>query len=419
VNGIVFFSTWSNPGGYQLFKTDGTAAGTVQLKSLSVGGASGMLRDPVNVAGRLFFSATDPAGKRELWSSDGTSNGTVLIDLSVSPNHAPVAVDDQIDTFEDAPLLIGDPPGVLLNDTDADGDGIAAFLNSPPAHGTLTLGTAGNFTYQPDPNFFGADQVTYHASDGKASSDLATVTINVAPVNDPPTFTVGPDQDVTDDARPNRIVGWTHDASPGPANEATQTLTFHATANLPQLFAVQPQIDATGALTFAPALNAMDDATITVILQDDGGTANGGLNQSAPQTFTIHITKLAPWHNSVNPLDVDGDGKVTPIDPLLVINYVNSLESHHLGPGDPSPPPYYDVNGDNSISPIDALLVIDAVNSAAGGQGESAGGADAALPNNGSSNPPRTTVNSIDFMTLIAMLASDVASHGNPRRRFA
>src|SRR4029078_6418287 len=95
--------------------------------------------------------------------------------------------------------------------------------------------------------------------------------------------------------------------------------------NPPPLFAVQPQINANGQLTFTPALNAMGDATIIVVLQDDGGTANGGINHSAPQTFTIHGTKLAPWQNSVNPLDVDGDGEITPNDPLLVINYVNSF----------------------------------------------------------------------------------------------
>ncbi len=74
-------------------------------------------------------------------------------------------------------------------------------------------------------------------------------------------------------------------------------------------------------------------------------------------------------HNNALPEDVSGDGVVSPIDALLVINYLNTT-----GPS-PAPntsgPPFLDVNNDGFISAIDALLVINRLNNASG-EGESA-----------------------------------------------
>ena len=49
---------------------------------------------------------------------------------------------------------------------------------------------------------------------------------------------------------------------------------------------------ATGTLTYTPAANANGVATVTVRLKDDGGTANGGVDTSGPQTFTITVTAV-------------------------------------------------------------------------------------------------------------------------------
>ena len=45
-------------------------------------------------------------------------------------------------------------------------------------------------------------------------------------------------------------------------------------------------------LTYTPATNAFGTATITVVLKDNGGTANGGVDTSAPQTFVINVTPV-------------------------------------------------------------------------------------------------------------------------------
>src|SRR5438309_3101270 len=77
-------------------------------------------------------------------------------------------------------------PGVLGNDTDAEGDPLTAILVSGPSHGTLALNANGGFTYTPAANYNGLDSFSYKANDGGLDSNVATVTITIIPVNDAP-----------------------------------------------------------------------------------------------------------------------------------------------------------------------------------------------------------------------------------------
>ena len=76
--------------------------------------------------------------------------------------------------------------GVLQNDTDTNQKGLSAVLVAGPANGTLSLNADGSFSYTPNANFAGTDTFTYQANDGTSSSNIATATIMVNPVNDPP-----------------------------------------------------------------------------------------------------------------------------------------------------------------------------------------------------------------------------------------
>ncbi|WP_160316676.1 cadherin-like domain-containing protein [Thermanaerothrix daxensis] len=100
-------------------------------------------------------------------------------------NTPPVAYDDTYSVEEDIRLII-EAPGVLGNDSDPEGDTLRAIKVSDPAHGTLVLNADGSFTYTPNLNYFGGDTFTYRANDGQGDSDVATVSITVIPVNDPP-----------------------------------------------------------------------------------------------------------------------------------------------------------------------------------------------------------------------------------------
>ena len=70
-------------------------------------------------------------------------------------------------------------PGVLANDSDPEGHPLKVTIVSPPANGLLAPAGDGGFAYLPDPGYFGVDSFTYTVSDGKLSSNTATVSIEV------------------------------------------------------------------------------------------------------------------------------------------------------------------------------------------------------------------------------------------------
>ena len=120
-------------------------------------------------------------------ANDGTEDSNIAtVSITVAPvNDPPVAADDSYATAEDTPLTII-VPGVLGNDTDADGDPLTAVNVSDPAHGSLTLNSDGSFTYIPAANWNGPDSFTYRANDGLANSNTATVSLTINSVNDAP-----------------------------------------------------------------------------------------------------------------------------------------------------------------------------------------------------------------------------------------
>jgi VCBS repeat-containing protein len=71
-------------------------------------------------------------------------------------------------------------PGLLANDSDPDGDPLAATLQTGSTNGLVTVNADGSFTYTPDSGFTGTDTFTYAANDGLGGSDTATVTITVS-----------------------------------------------------------------------------------------------------------------------------------------------------------------------------------------------------------------------------------------------
>ncbi len=130
------------------------------------------------------------------------------------------------------------------------------------------------------------------ADGGVDISAVIQFNINVAEVNDVPSFTAGPNQALLKDLGPQTVVGWATNLSPGPASEAGQMLSFVVSNNNNPLFSQQPSIDPSGTLTFTSAPDANGIATVDVAIMDDGGTANGGVDTSAVQQFTIDIAAV-------------------------------------------------------------------------------------------------------------------------------
>jgi len=104
------------------------------------------------------------------------------VNVAVNPNlYNPVAVAESYTMYSGNPAstlnIAG--PGVLANDTDADGNALTAVNFSLASSGTVAGNANGSFAYTPAANYTGAATFTYQAFDGLYLSAPATVTVNV------------------------------------------------------------------------------------------------------------------------------------------------------------------------------------------------------------------------------------------------
>jgi len=87
LDGQLYFLATDDLHGVELWKSDGTEAGTVLLKDLQPGAGSGWPLGLTRVGNRLVFAAFDDAHGFELWGTDGTGAGTVrLTDVRPGPS---------------------------------------------------------------------------------------------------------------------------------------------------------------------------------------------------------------------------------------------------------------------------------------------------------------------------------------------
>ena len=128
---------------------------------------------------------------------------------------------------------------------------------APVGAGTLANNNNGTFDFTPAPNFNGNATFSYTVDDSNgATSNPATVTITVTPVNDAPTFTAArPDPTGLEDAAAQTVVDLLTGSDQGAANESAQKLTLVGLEQQPRsVLGGAPSIDlVTGDLTYTPA----------------------------------------------------------------------------------------------------------------------------------------------------------------------
>jgi len=105
-------------------------------------------------------------------------------------------------------------------------------------------------------------------------------------------------------------------------------------------------------------------------------TPFGETNAGEVEDYKVSIVSN-PWQNPTNRYDVNASGAASPVDVLLVINYLNNTDSTVLSKPLPVPRPadrpFLDVDGSGYAEPVDALLVINHLNSLNSGlEGEAA-----------------------------------------------
>ena len=266
-------------------------------------------------SGNLTFTpAADANGTAQvtvvLSDNGGTANGG-------SDTSAAYTFDIVIGAVNDAPSFsAANPPAVNENagaqsvanwaafdagPANESGQAVAEYLVANVSNPALfaaapTVANDGTLSYTPAAMASGSATFDVSVRDNGGTADggvdlssAQTFTITVNAVNSAPSFTGGGDATAQEDAGAVTDAGWATAIDDG--DPEVQALAFSVTANdNPSLFAVAPAVNAsTGDLTFTPADGASGSAAITLVLTDDGGTANGGSDTSAPYSFTITI----------------------------------------------------------------------------------------------------------------------------------
>jgi len=144
---------------------------------------------------------------------------------------------------------------------------------------------------------------------------------------------------------------------------------------------------------FKGTLSLNNNGSFTYTGRTDGsvsGSPGAGIDLNEQDVFTYQVSdgntssqavqvtlldnKRVPWHNATFPYDVNGDGQITPVDLLHIINSINNLGIRSLSTARDLQAPYYDVNHDNLITAADVLKIINSLNqqNTDGAEGESA-----------------------------------------------
>ena len=213
-------------------------------------------------------------------------------------------------------------------------------------------------------------EVTATDSGSPALSTMQTLTVTVTSANDnPPVLEPIGSRSVTR----GHLLAFTATATD--SDLPPDTLMYSLDA---ESMGLGMTIDsATGVFSWTPAASqSLVKYHVTVTVAD-----NGTPPLSDSDAFTIVVVG-STWQNPHHYFDTNDDGRITPIDVLILINDLNVRGSRDLTTGwppTPAPPPFLDPSGDGRISPLDVLFVINDINandsrpipSALGGEGES------------------------------------------------
>ncbi len=211
-------------------------------------------------------------------------NATVYAyaDLGLPTNTAPVAQGKNVSTVVNT--LIN---SIALVATDVNGDSLIYSVVTGPSHGQLT-GSGASRTYQPNANYQGSDSFTFKANDGKADSNIATISISVT--NAPPTVATAAA------ATPSPVTGTTTALSVlGADNGGEANLTYSwattGTPPAPVTFSANNSYAAKNSTaTFAKAGSYAFQCTIK-----DAG------NLTATSTVTVTVNQTAAASLAVKP----------------------------------------------------------------------------------------------------------------------
>jgi hypothetical protein len=228
--GVSVLSTWNDNISYldpQPYLLDGDyykeGSGT-SMASPHVAGVAALLMaaNPVYTAEQVRQRMNETAfdlgiSGRDTLYGYGLVDAYMALGLSITTNNQPIANDLMVTTDEDIPI------NLILTGSDVDGDILIYEIVNGPSHGSLTTDTLPNTTYTPNKDYNGTDSFTFKVNDGIIDSNVATVYITIAPVDDPPILnTVNVSIEITPTTKPagkNEFTLVTAKVSVGEPNE--------------------------------------------------------------------------------------------------------------------------------------------------------------------------------------------------------
>jgi len=170
---------------------DTDADGDLDVATVSIIDSPGNGTATVNVDGTVDYShdgteTTSDVFTYTVGDSEGNTSNIATVLLEIMPvNDPPEAVDDDFNVDEDEVAVVD----LAANDSDPD-DGLdlaSISLVDAPSFGSVSVNNDGTVAYNHDGTENFSDDFTYVISDlAGASSNLATVTVTIAAVNDPP-----------------------------------------------------------------------------------------------------------------------------------------------------------------------------------------------------------------------------------------
>lgn len=224
------------------------------------------------------FSGTDTV---DYTISDGAAQASATLTMTVNAvNQPPTAANDAATTPEDTAVSIE----VLGNDTDSDGtlDATSVVIETVPNSGTALAQSDGTVTYTPAPNASGTVTFTYSVADDQGlRSAPAQVTVNVTPVNDPPTAL--DDSGTLDEDSSINIEVLANDSDP---DDGLDTSSVQIVSGPQQGVTT---VESNGTVSYAPDANANGSDSFTYSVAD-----LAGLRSSATVSLTINPVNDAP-----------------------------------------------------------------------------------------------------------------------------
>ena len=183
-------------------------------------------------------------------------------------NMGPLAFDDFLFMLEDDSIVF-DP---LVNDSTVNTqfDTTSLSVTSPPTNGTLQNVGDGTFIYTPDPNFNGSDVFTYSICDTSGFCSIASVSITVGPVNDPPVLVN--DQFTTVEDTPVNMDVLANDSDPIDPLGNMDTTSVVVIAGPSNGVAV---VLSNGTIDYTPDPNFTGSDTLLYVACDDGNSPPG------------------------------------------------------------------------------------------------------------------------------------------------